>query len=84
MLLCSNCVRLSDRDRRLLVWASQSLSVDHIKTVDQFIDFIHATQRLYPGHSAEERRIRILLERFIPDDELMVQVEGNVLHLTHI
>jgi len=69
MLLCSNHVRLSDRDKKLLVWASQGTSVDEIRTVDQLIDFIHATQRLYPGQTAEERRVRILLNRFIPDDE---------------
>jgi len=84
MLLCSNRIRLSDRDKKLLIWASQGLSVDHIKTVDQLVNFIHSVQRLYPGQTAEERRIKILLERFIPDDELMVQVEGNVLRLTRI
>jgi len=83
LLVCSNHVRLSNRDKKLLVWASQGASVDHIRRVDQLIDFIHAIQRLYPGRSADERRIRILLERFIPDEE-MIQVEGNVLRLTHI
>jgi len=83
MLVCSNHVRLSDRDKRLLVWASQGQSVDHIKTVDQLAEFIHATQQLYPGYSADERRIRILLQRFVPD-ESMIQVEGNVLRLLHI
>ncbi|MCF7821193.1 MAG: hypothetical protein K9M17_01970 [Mariprofundaceae bacterium] len=82
MLLCSNRIRLSDRDRKLLVWASQGSSVDEIKRVDQLVDFIHATQQLYPGHSAEERRIRILLQRFIPDAG-MVRTEGNVLRLIH-
>jgi len=84
MLLCSNRIRLSDRDKKLLIWASQGSSVDEIKTVDQLVEFIHMTQRLYPGQTAEERRIRILLDRFIPDDKLMVQVEGNVLRLTRI
>jgi len=83
MLVCSNRVRLSDRDKRLLVWASQGLSADHIRTVEQLAEFIHAAQRLYSGNSAEERRIRVLLERFIPD-EAMIQVEGNVLRLLHI
>ena len=83
MLVCSNHVRLSDRDKELLVWASQGASVDGIKTVDQLIDFIHTTRRLYPGRSADERRIRILLQRFIPDEEL-IQTEGNVLRLTRI
>ncbi|MDX8403232.1 MAG: hypothetical protein R8K54_02350 [Mariprofundaceae bacterium] len=83
MLVCSNHIRLSDGDKKLLVWASQGTSVDDIKTVDQLVDFIHTTQQLYPGHSAEARRIRILLQRFIPDEEL-IQVEGNVLRLTRI
>lgn len=83
MLVCSNHVRLSDRDKRLLVWASQGESVEHIKTLAQLADFIHQIQQLYPGRSADERRIRILLERFIPD-ETMVRIEGKVLRLIHI
>jgi len=83
MLVCSNHVRLSDRDKELLVWASQGESVDDIKTVDQLAEFIHATQQLYPGYSADERRIRILLERFIPD-ETVEEIEGNVLRLRRI
>jgi len=83
MLICSNHVRLSDRDKELLVWASQGESVDEIKTVDQLADFIHSTQQLYPGFSADERRIRILLERFIPD-ETVEEIEGNVLRLRRI
>lgn len=83
MLVCSNRIRLSDRDKLLLVWASQGTSVDNIKTVDQLVDFIRKAQRLYPRQTAKERRIRILLDRFIPDEEL-IQVEGNVLRLTRI
>jgi len=83
MLVCNNCVRLSDRDKELFAWASQGVPVDEIRTVDQLVTFIHKIQRLYPGHSAEERRIRILLQRFIPDEEA-IQVEGNVLRLTRI
>lgn len=83
MLVCSNHVRLSDRDKELLVWASQGKSVDHIKTVDQLADFIHTTQQLYPGRTADERRIKILLERFIPD-EPVEEPEGNVLRLRRI
>ena len=83
MLVCSNHVRLSDRDKELLIWASQGQSVDDIKTVDQLAEFIHDTQQLYPGYSADERRIRILLERFIPD-ETVEEIEGNVLRLRRI
>jgi len=83
MLVCSNHVRLSDRDKELLTWASQGQSVDDIKTVDQLAEFIHTTQQLYPGYSADERRIRILLERFIPD-ETVEEIEGNVIRLRRI
>lgn len=83
MLVCSNHVRLSDRDKELLVWASQGEAVDHIKTVEQLTNFIHSIQRLYPGHTADERRIKILLERFIPD-ETVEELECNVLRLRRI
>ncbi len=83
MLVCSNRIRLSDRDKELLVWASQGESVEHIKTVEQLTNFIHSIQRLYPGRTADERRIKILLERFIPD-EPVEEIEGNVLRLRRI
>lgn len=83
MLVCGHHLRLSEQDRRLLVWASQGMSVDHIKTVEQLSDFIHLIQGLYMGRSADERRIRILLERFIPD-EGVIEADGNVLRLTRI
>lgn len=83
MLVCSNHVRLSDRDKELLVWASHGETVDHIRTVGQLADFIHTTQQRYPGYSADERRIRMLLERFIPD-ESVEEIEGNVLRLRRI
>lgn len=83
MLVCGHRLKLSEQDRRLLVWASQGMSVDHIRTVEQLADFIHRIQRLYPGRTADERRIRMLLERFIPDEEV-VETDGNVLRLTRI
>jgi len=84
LLVCGNRVRLSDRDKRLLRRASRGGSVDHIHTVEQLSDFIHATQQLYTGDTAEEVRLRSLLERFIPDASQQADDEENVLHLTHI
>lgn len=83
MLVCGHRLRLSEQDQKLLVWASQGMSVDHIRTVEQLSDFIHLIQHLYPGRTADERRVRMLLERFIPDEEV-IEAEGNVLRLTRI
>lgn len=83
MLVCGHHLRLSEQDRKLLVWASQGMSVDHIKTVEQLSDLIRMIQRLYPGRTTDERRVRMLLEYFIPDEEV-IEADGNVLLLIRI